>query len=56
MGILADLDTQRFAKQMLERRRMPAGGPQLELRVAARSHLQQGIVAAIVEVEARDGL
>ena len=47
---------QRLAEQPLERRRVAVGRPQLELRVAARPDLQQGVLAAIVQLEPGDGL
>ena len=35
---------------------MARGRPELELRVARRPHLQQRVVAAIVQLDAGDGL
>src|SRR3989442_11639891 len=52
----AHFDAKGFAEEPLERRRMTAGRPQLELRVTRRANLQQAVVAAIVEVEGGDGL
>jgi len=46
----------RFAKQPLERLRVAARGPELELRVAAGSNLQQAVLAAIVKVDIGDRL
>ena len=42
--------------QPLERGGVAAGGPQLELGVACRPQLQQGVVAAIVQLDAGDRL
>ena len=52
----ADFEAKGFPEQFLERRGMPPGRPELELRVAARSDLQQTVLAMIVQVEAGDGL
>ena len=46
----------RLAEQACERCGVPGGGPQLELRVAARTHLEQRVVASIVELESGDDL
>jgi len=35
---------------------VPPGGPELELRVAAGAHLQEAVLAAVVKVDAGDGL
>src|SRR3954463_3394314 len=40
----ADFDTQRFADQPFKFCRVPAGSPQLELRVARGAELQQTII------------
>jgi hypothetical protein len=53
ISLSADLDAQRLSKQLLERRRVPRGSPELELGVAVRAHLQQRVVAAIVQLDAR---
>jgi hypothetical protein len=45
-------DPQRLARQTLERRRVARGRPQLELRIARRTQLQQIVVAAIMQFEA----
>jgi hypothetical protein len=47
----ADLDVKGLAKQASERRRVPRGGPQLELRIAARAQLEQRVFAPIVQFE-----
>jgi hypothetical protein len=49
--VSADFDPQRLAEQPLECRRVPRGGPELELRVARCMHLQQRVVFAIVKLE-----
>src|SRR5205809_4729056 len=49
--VSADFDPQRLAEQPLECRRVPRGGPELELSVPRRMHLQQRVVFAIVELE-----
>jgi len=54
--VRADLDAERFPRERLERRGVPRGGPQLQLRVARRAQLQQVVVAAVVKLEARDRL
>jgi hypothetical protein len=56
MRLSADLDPERLAHQPFERRRVPRRRPQLQLRVARGSHLQQPIVSAIVKLDARDRL
>jgi len=48
---LADLDVKRLAEQACERFGVAGGGPQLELRVAARAHLEQCVLAPIVQFE-----
>ena len=52
----AHFDAKRFSEDSLERRRVPSRGPELELGVARRPNLQQPIVAAIAQVDGRDGL
>jgi hypothetical protein len=54
--VSADLDPQWLAGHALERRGVPRRGPQLELRVPRRPHLQQVVVAAIVQLEPDDRL
>jgi len=54
--IPAHLDAQRLANQMLERDGVPVGRPQLQLRLAGRAQLQQGVLATIVEIDAGDDL
>jgi hypothetical protein len=49
-------DPQRLARQTLERRRVPRGGPHLELRIARGAQLQQIVVAAIMQFETSDDL
>jgi hypothetical protein len=49
--VFAGFDVKGLGDQPLEGRRMTGGGPQLELRVAGRSYLQQGIVSTIVKIE-----
>jgi len=51
-----DFDSKWLAREAFERRRVPRGGPQLQLRVAGRPQLQQVVVAAIVKFEIGDGL
>jgi hypothetical protein len=51
-----DFNTQRLAQDALEGHGVSGGRPQLELRIAGRSHLQQTIVAAVVQLDARDRL
>jgi hypothetical protein len=50
-AVTADLDAQRFADQPFERRGMPLRRPELQLRIARRSQLQQPVVAAVVQLE-----
>src|SRR5438552_10425212 len=52
----ADLNPQRFSDQPFERFGLPLRRPHLELRVTGRPHLQQAVVAPVVEVDARDRL
>jgi hypothetical protein len=47
----ADLNVERLSEQACERRGVPGGGPQLELRVAAGAHLEQRVFASIVQLE-----
>jgi hypothetical protein len=54
--VCAHFDAQRLADDALERSRVPLGGPQLELGIAARTHLEERVLTAIVEVDGRDGL
>ena len=49
-------DAERFADQFFEGGRMAFGRPQLELGVARGSHLQQPVVAAVVQREGGDRL
>ena len=52
----ANLHAQAFADHLLEGRRVPRRSPQLELGIAARPHLQQRIVAAIVKLDVGQAL
>ena len=52
----ADLNAERLSRQAFEGRGVPRGCPELELRVARRAQLQQVVVAAVVELEAGNGL
>src|SRR5881275_1687134 len=52
----ADFDAKRLARETLERRPVAQRGPQFQLRVARRPHLQQVVVAAVVQHEAGDRL
>jgi hypothetical protein len=56
MGVIADFDVKRLANQPCEWGHVPRGGPQLELGVAGRSHLQQHVLSSIVKLESRDDL
>jgi hypothetical protein len=55
-GIRADFHVQGLAEHTLERGGMPSRGPELELRIARCPKLEQPVVAAIVQLEARHGL
>jgi hypothetical protein len=52
----AGFDPQRFSQQSFEGGRMTRRRPQLEFSVAGDPHLQQRIVAPIVELHAREAL
>src|SRR6185295_2391381 len=52
----ADFDSERLAGQTLERRGMARRRPQFQFRVAGGPQLQQIVVAAIVQLQASDGL
>jgi len=56
MRISAHFDAQRLSEQALERLRVAAGGPELELGIAAGANLQQAVLAAIVKIDARHRL
>jgi len=56
MGASAHFKAKRFAEQPLERLRVAPGGPQLQLGIAGRPNLKQLVLAAVVEVDARNGL
>src|SRR5712671_602799 len=49
MCFAAHFEMQRFAQEPLEGRGVPRRRPQLQLRVAGRAHLQQRVVAAVVQ-------
>src|SRR6266480_3435761 len=53
IDICALFDLQRLADDLLERRGMALCRPDLELGIAQGSHLEQRVVAAIVELDAR---
>jgi hypothetical protein len=54
--LCAHFDPQRLANQPLERRGVALGGPELEFGVARRPHLQQGVIAPVVQLETGDRL
>jgi len=54
--VSARFKAERLSDQVFERGDVARGGPELELGVAGRSHLQDGIVAAIGQPDAGDGL
>jgi len=54
--VAADLDAERLSRQSFEWRGVPRRGPQLQLGIARGAKLQQVVVAAVVELEAGDGL
>jgi len=54
--VAADFDPERLSCQSFEWRCVPRRRPELQLRVAGRAELQQVVVTAVVEFEARDGL
>jgi hypothetical protein len=56
MSVPADGDAERLPEERLERGGVPHGRPQLELRVAGRADLEQGVLAPIVQIDARDAL
>jgi hypothetical protein len=56
MRVPADFNAQGLADQSLEGAGLPGRGPQLELRVAARAHLQQRVLAAVVKGDIREAL
>src|SRR3954471_14635863 len=56
ISVSADLDVQRLSQQLLEWGHVPCGRPELELCVAAGPDLQQGVVAAIVQLDPRQAL
>src|SRR5579872_1181115 len=48
--IPTDLDAKRLAQHPLEGNSMPCGRPNLKLRVAGGSHLQESVVTAVVQL------
>jgi hypothetical protein len=56
MSVIADLHVNRLANQPRERCHVPRRGPQLELGVAGRAHLQEHVLSSIVKLESRDDL
>jgi hypothetical protein len=56
MALSTDLESKGLADHALERRDVPRRRPHFQLRVAAGSDLQQAVVAAIVQLDGRDGL
>jgi hypothetical protein len=52
----ARFEAKRLSDQVFERRAVACGGPELELGVARRLYLKHGIVAAVGEPDAGDGL
>jgi hypothetical protein len=56
MRLFTHFHPQRPSDRTLERRSVPRGRPQLEFGVTRRPQLQQGIVAAVVQLEVCDRL
>src|SRR6266542_6982318 len=56
MRVPTDFETKRLSEQPLHRLSVTGGRPELQLRIAARSDLQQPIVAAIVQIDGGNGL
>jgi hypothetical protein len=56
MSVPADGDAERLPDERLERGGVPCGRPQLKFRVAGRADLEQGVLAPIVQIDARDAL
>jgi hypothetical protein len=56
MGRSADFNAQRLSDESFERRGLARGGPKLQLSVATGSHLQQRVLAAIVQLDAGQAL
>ena len=52
----ADFDPERLPGHTFERRGVPRGGPELQLHIARCAQLYQVVVAAIVKLQAGDGL
>src|SRR5260221_7519983 len=52
----ADFNPQGLSDQSFKGRGLTRGRPELELRVAARPHLQQSVLAAIVQLDPREAL
>jgi hypothetical protein len=56
MGVPAHFYAKRFSEQPLEWLRVTGGGPQLQLGVAAGPNLQQTVLAAVMQIDARHRL
>src|SRR5262245_3744401 len=56
IGLFADFDAQRLPEHALERRQVTHRRPELEFGVACRPQLEQDVIAAIVQLDADDGL
>jgi len=56
MRISAHFKAQRLSEKPLERLRVAAGRPKLELGIATRTNLQQAVLATVVKVDARHRL
>jgi hypothetical protein len=54
--VAADFNSERLPRHAFERRGVPGGGPELQLRIARRAQLDQVVVAAIVKLQAGDRL
>jgi hypothetical protein len=52
IGVPTDLDANRLAYQIFERRQLTPGSPYFELRIALRSYAQQSILSTIVKLDA----
>jgi hypothetical protein len=53
-SIRADVDG--LAEKRLERRALPVGGPQLELGIAVRAHVEKIVLPPIVKLDFGDDL
>jgi hypothetical protein len=54
--VRADLNVQRLADQPHERRRVAVRSPQFQLRITGGPDLEQGVVAAVVQLQPGYGL